>query len=325
MISHPGFRAPLIGLFVLGASLLSCNSSEKKYILSYYYADRDTIWELRYARPKYIFISVIDPRTSAHIKEIKEKKPFMLDYNISFLICRHNSNIVLIGLGTTPVFDVYNPVTYEKISGFEKIEQMYPGLKSNIHNINLRSTGSKYFKDTIVEITTRKWIRYYYHVEKDVFIGSEKELYAYINKAYREMASDRMRIFKLSEKKLYAAALSDLENPSLLTDEIFTDGSIMYSNNSIAVITSFIYHVFYREGMITGFDITGKKLFKIMQYDYPNFEKMKKNNIHPEDSINVWYAERPGRIILGFNDYGAIYIDIASGKSIWKYEPEVKP
>lgn len=341
-------------LSLLFVSFVSCGSSEKKYILTYYHDETKTIWELRYDKPKNIYINIVDPFTNKQIRQIKDKKSSGLDYNISFSMSRHNSNIVLIGFGNTPVFDVYNTNTYEKISGSEKLEQLDPKLKNSIASISRKSIDKKYFRDDIIEIKARDYTKYFYDVQRALFFRSEKELDSFVDKTDYEMTPERLTAFVLSEDRLYAVTHQGKEKAyyffkiagsssfdvqysnkykqrdcgkcevSLLSDEKFARGRIIYSNTSAAVISHIKSRNLYEEGAVSTYFYPDKKLFQIMEKDYPNFAMMKKNNYHPGDRVEVSYVEKDSQVILGFWKYGALCIDLSAGRIIWKFEPEVK-
>lgn len=85
--------------------------------------NQEKLWEVRYESPKKMFIKIIDPTTGKTIKKIKDKKESDLDPSMNIVLIQQNQNVVLVGMGNTPVFDVYNSESYEKISDIQKLEQ----------------------------------------------------------------------------------------------------------------------------------------------------------------------------------------------------------
>jgi hypothetical protein len=156
------------------------------------------IWELYFEPENKIYISIIDPLTKKTLKKIKIKKDEDLDAYMNFSIYEQNGNVAIIGIGTTPIFDVYSAATFEKKSGIKELEQTNKILNKGIVEIRNKSIDSRFIKDNIIEIITTDGITCFYDVQKDLFFDSEEELVTYIKKTDKDIMSYYLVAFVLS-------------------------------------------------------------------------------------------------------------------------------
>jgi len=316
------------------------------------------IWEVRFESPKKIFIKIHDPFTNKTIKKIKDKKENEHDYYLNFLICSRDSEIVILGLGTTPIFDVYNATTFEKISGISQFRQSNKKLYSGIVKMEKESISAKFFKDNIVKIITTDGITCYYNIEKNLFFYTEKEIRRYIEKADKDILAGHLTVFALStvsgsdfqdqlyvinsEKtnkldELHRQAGSSSFDPErfnkdkrysckkcsarLLSDEKFLESRLAYYDSTVAVITSLVSMKKDDYDKITAIDKTGKVLFVINGSAYPNRELMDEKGYKPSSYADLKFIRTIDQMVITFKEYGALGIDLTTGKILWKYEP----
>jgi hypothetical protein len=261
-------------------------------------------------------------------------------------------------LGSTPLFDVYDPITYEKISGISEFEQSNKKLQSGIVKIEKETYSSKFMDDFIIELLTTDGITCFYNVEKDLFFYSEKELRKYIDKTDKDILAQSYMVFALSQSsgsdyqsqaylitsdnknildEFYRLAGSTSFNPErfekdkrykckkcnarLLTDEIFLEAQIAYYDTSMVVINSLVSMKKDDFTKITAFDKTGKLLFSIHGSEYPNIQLMAENGFRSSNSSDFKFIRIKDELAIFIREYGAIGIDLNTGKQLWKYTP----
>ncbi len=114
----------------------------------------------------------------------------------------------------------------------------------------------------------------------------------------------------------------------LATDQYFRNASIIYQNGKFALI--FYCHVpgddsNYR---IAAIDFTGKELFAIEKEDFPNGKKFSEDyQQYGKDrdySRNITVQENNNAVILIFEKFGVLAVNIKNGGILWKYEVKDK-
>jgi hypothetical protein len=322
---------------------------------------QESMWELRFEEPSKIYIKIFDPLNKSKTISIKDKKAKELSSNTDFFIARQNQNVVILGTGETPVFDIYDPVTHKKISGIEDFEQKNEVLRKGIAKIESKTIHSKFNKDKVIQIITNNGRGYYYDINQNRFYNSEDEIQKYFKQADLDLLSQHMSILALSpvpnsavenhqlctinatSKKGIDDLLScigdgnlDLNNfnkayyyrykycklTTLLKDDYFINGKIIYLDFDLIVIQYLESASAEAEFKIKAFDNTGKTIFKIELKDYPNIEKIKEDY---SSNLKSFYCKEVVRdkenLIFLFEKYGAICIDLKTGKLLWKFEP----
>jgi hypothetical protein len=322
---------------------------------------QESMWELRFEEPSKIYIKIFDPLNKAKTITIKDKKAKELSNYIDFFIARQNQNVVIVGVGETPVFDIYDPITYKKISGIEDFEQKNEVLRKGIAKIESKTIHSKFNNDKVIQIITNNGSGYYYDINQNRFYNSEDEIEKHFKQADLDLLSQHMSILALSpvpnsavanhqlclinatSKKGIDDLLScvgdgnlDLNNFSkayyyrfkycnlttLLKDDYFINGKIIYYDFDLIVIQYLESASATAEFKIKVFDKTGKTIFKIELKDYPNIEKIKEDY---SSNLRSFYCKEVVRenekLIFLFEKYGALCMDLKTGKQDWKFEP----
>jgi hypothetical protein len=347
----------LIGIFILYQVR---RYNEKKFITAFYDQENNTIWELRYNNPKKIYINIIDPQSNKQIKQIKNKKDTDLDHNISFQLFKQDDKIVLIGYGETPVFDVYDAVSYQKISDIHDFEKISPLSEIGIAKLNNSGYKYSYLDNKIIEIFSPSFEKYHYDIRENKLFNSEYELLTFIGEKDNETAPPQKTAFTLfrasenggvqlykitSRNKSNFTYLSRIDNSrdrslegfnqdkwrdcdkcvaTRLTERIFRYTGIAYHDTSLVVMVSGESDEDFDKQSITAFNNKGDQLFEINQNDYPNSEMRKKNKTITPAISGYHHKADKNQLVIFFGKYGAINIEYPSAKIIWKYEPEVK-
>jgi hypothetical protein len=320
--------------------------------------NQEKLWEVRYESPKKMYIKIIDPTTGKTIKKIKDKKESDLDPSLNIVLIQQNQNTVLVGMGNTPVFDVYNSESYEKISDIQKLEQSKKLLNKGIVEMREKSINSLFVTDYFVEMVTADGIKCFYDVQKDLLFESDKELKTYIDKTDKDIMSAYLFAFVLSpvkgsdyQEQLYCIRSESpkysgelLENAGqtnfdqtqfnkskrynckkcssiLLSEETFLKSNLTYFDTTMAVIVSLVSMKKDDYEKITAIDTSGKTLFVIQGTEFPNYDSMVENDYHPHNYNRPFFMRLKNRMIIDFDEYGAIAIDLSTGKQLWKYEP----
>ncbi len=338
----------------------SCEKRTDTLVLAFYDDAQNTIWELHYDRKRKIYVDIIDPKTNNKINHISVADTMDLDYNMSFKITKQNDNIVLIGFGETPIFNVYNPITFKKTKGMAELETMDPKLDSTIIRMELDSPNSLFFNDIILEFITTYPDRQFYNVQKELYYNNIDELKAYITKVDEEMIpvqlityilvqpdndNDVSQLYKLTSRdknKAYYFAMHAGSNDNTikdfnyykkrdcdkcqltkLNDQKFTNTVIAYCDTSIVVLVTNDYVNSPDLETIRAYDSKGVNLFEISQFDYPNLETRTKSKDLTRIASEYIYLQDKNQLIIHFGKFGALCMNLSTGKTDWKYEPEV--
>jgi hypothetical protein len=305
-------------------------------------------------------VDIIDPHSNTKINQISVADTKGLDYNLSFKITKQNDNIVVIGFGDTPVFNVYNPLTFEKIKGMAELETIDPKLDGTIIRMELDSPNSLFFNDIILEFITTYPDRQYYNVQKELYYNNEEELKAYIRKVDEELTPEQLvtfmmfqsdneenvsQLYKLTSQSkkhsyffsthsgsnnntiegfnLYKWRDCDKCQLTVLNDLKFTNTKIEYCDTSIVIVRTHDYTNSPDRETMSAYDSKGVKLFEISQPDYPNLEMMTKSLNLTNVVSEYKHLRDKKQFVLYFGKYGALCMNLSTGKPAWKYEPEV--
>jgi hypothetical protein len=322
---------------------------------------QESIWELRFEGPSKIYIKIYDPTNKTKALSIKDKKPKELSSNTHFFIAQQKQNVVIVGDGETPVFDIYDPVTHKKISGIEEFEKNNEILSKGIVKIDSKTIRTKYLKDKVIEIVTNEGKGYYYNIDKNRFYNSEEEIEKEFKKEDLELLSQHMNTFALSSLRnspienhqLYLVeatskkGIEDLLNFAgtdnldlsyfeksyyhrykhcklipLVKDDFFISGKIIYYDFDLIVIQYLESASATAESIIKAYDNTGNTIFTINLSDYPNVGEIKTDK---ESYLKSYYCQNVIRdndnLIFLFEEYGALCINLKTGNQVWKFEP----
>lgn len=316
------------------------------------------IWELYHEPDEELLIKIYNPTTGKKIKTVKSEINVDTKNAYIYSIIPQNQNFFIINIGLTPYLEIYNGHTFEKISGLEEFVQSNKKMKSGIAKMNKKSYSSKFVDDVILEITTNDAKELFYNISKDTFYYSDKELKKYIDKTDSEIMSDKLVSFALApvegnnyQKLLYiinSTSKKDKDDllklvaytnfdigvfqrskryeckkckENLLQEEPFLESNFLFVDTSIVVISSIESLGQDADEMITCYDKTAKKLFQINESDYPNYKEMQEKNIHPRNQSMINCARVNDKLIINFDYFGALGIDLKTGKQIWKFEP----
>jgi hypothetical protein len=316
------------------------------------------IWELRFEPQNKILINILDPVKNKKIKTIKDKRETDLDYNLRFTICRQNQNIVVIGFGNTPVYDVYDTATYQKISGLKEFEKSNITMKKGIVSIEKKYINSYYTMDRIIEIITGDGKKCFYNISKDEFYLSEKKLQSFIEKNDLGVMDSSLVSFAFSpvtgngyQKFLYSIKSKSIKDKAellknsgsvnfnnedfnrrkkykckkcyseLLSKVPFLESSFLYIDTSFAVILSKQSVGNDAAEQITIIDISGKNVITIQKKDFPNLKLIQKEKYHPQKNSDLKCEHFKNKMIIYFGEYGAICLELNMGKTLRKYEP----
>jgi hypothetical protein len=320
-----------------------------------------SLWELRFEEPSKVYLNIYDPIAQTKTLTFKDKKEKELSYSTGFFITSQNQNIVIVGASETPVFDTYDPVTHKKISEIKDFEQKYEFLNKGIVRIELKSIQTKFIKDKVIQIVTTDGKGFYYNIDRNTFYNSLEEIEKQFKKEDMALLTQHMHTFALSHVKnspvdnhqlflveatskrgiddLYNCAGSDnldmnYFNKSyyyrykycnlvpLSKDDFFISGKIIYYDFDLIIIQYLESASADAELKIKAFDTTGKTIFKIELNDYPNVSMIKTDKA---SYLKNYYCEKVvrdnGKIIFMFEEYGALCMDLETGKQVWKFEP----
>jgi hypothetical protein len=316
------------------------------------------IWEIKFKSPKKLFIKVDDPYTNKTVKSIKYKSDSDIDYYTNFSIYKQKINVLIIGYNSsTPVFDVINSTTFEKVSGISELERTYKELESGIVRIEKMSLNKKFFNDEIFEFTTTDGLICFYNVQKDLFFNNEKALKKYIDDTDEENFLQNLFAFALStvegsdyQKQLYGISSTSEKyysklyglagtynfdlisfnkskrynckkcEATLLSEEKFLESKIVYFDTELVVVISKVSMKKDTDEKIAAFDSSGKKLFEIQSIDFPNVKSMKENNYNIGSTGKFKCSKSGNQIIFNFSEFGILCFDLVTGKQVWKHE-----
>ena len=354
-----------IVLLVVGMPvwLIYFNKPDKKFQDIFYIQlnnKQENIWELQFQPPKKLFIKIYDPVSKKKIKTIEDEKDKKMDHYMDFFFSRQEQKVFIIGKGDSPVIDIYDAVTFEKLSDIKKFEQSNVILDKGIASVQYENPYfNRLNKDDVIEITTNDGNKYFYNIPNNKFYYSENELDEYIQETNYNQMSRQMYSFVLSDipNNVYQHQLYIIETtskkgiPSLvelagantivvdnfnesrdhyykyctlmpLSDgNYFLEGKIIYLEAAFAVILHVAAVNADAEEMISGIDKSGKTLFTIKQSDYPDIKEMTDRHYHPRQHDELKTIRTNDKIVFLFANYGALCVDITTGNILWKYEP----
>jgi outer membrane protein assembly factor BamB len=107
----------------------------------------------------------------------------------------------------------------------------------------------------------------------------------------------------------------------ILRNKEFVEGKIIWSDSDIVILQHFSSNVANALMRITAFDASGKQLFTFSQKDFPSIDKMLEDYDTNFSILLIDDVTRENdRIYIIFGEYGAVCMDIITGKMTWKYE-----
>ncbi len=345
-----------IPLFV---ALFDTSEREFKDITIIQSNKQEYIWEIRFESPKKVFFKIYNPITNEKIKSFKDKKDIKLDHYTNFFISQQELKVYIIGTGNTPVIDVYDAVTLEKVSDIEKFEQSDKILRKGIASIHFETPNNRLTKDNVITITTNDGNKCFYNIQQNEFYYSEKELKDYFEESDYALLSKQMFVFvqsnipnSVNKHQLYIIETNNKKGIEYLQrhagsinldvdyfnknrkysfkycnliplcpENYFLEGKFLYFDASIAIIQHVTAINDTADELITGINKSGKTLFAINQSDYPNIKDMTENNHKPNYNNKLKVIRNSNKIYLLFDKNGAMCMDINTGKILWKYEP----
>ncbi|HNW88606.1 MAG TPA: hypothetical protein PKN48_03030 [Bacteroidales bacterium] len=319
---------------------------------------QENIWEVLYESPKKIFINIYDPRTNKKIKSIKDKKREELDYSTNFIIVQQDQKVFIIGTGKTPLIDVYDALSFAKISDIKTFEKSNSLLAQGISEISNKLFYYLPNDDGFIEITTNDGNKCYYNIPDDKFYYSEKDLDEYVRKTNDDRLLRQMFSFALSKvpeavdkhqlylveinsekgidplrtlagtNSLHVDDFNDHDNyyysycklVPLMKDKFFLEGKIIYSDASMVVIQHVTAINKDAKEIISGIGKSGNTLFTINQSDYPNSDDMIEDHYNPRNYQNLNIIRSGDNIIFLFAKYGGLCVEIKTGIIQWKLE-----
>jgi hypothetical protein len=321
--------------------------------------DKGNIWEVRFQAPKSIFIKIYDPLSGEKIKSIKDKKDEELESYTDFFISQQGQKVYIVGTGNTPVIDVYDADTYNKIAGIKDFEKTNSLLGNGITTVQKRSSYYSFNKDDVIDITTNDGNKCFYDIQKDKFFDTENDIREYIEDADYAVVAKQMFTYVLSnipnsanKHQLYLVAakskkvlqtlrgfvgsnsfdvnyfnenkkyyFKDFTLAPLCEETYFLEGKFIYFDALLAIIQHVDAINKDAKELISGIEKSGKTLFSIKEADYPNIDDMKENSYAPRSNQELKTIRSNDKIVFLFDKYGALCVDINTGKIIWKYEP----
>ncbi|HOY32515.1 MAG TPA: hypothetical protein PKW80_11605 [Bacteroidales bacterium] len=317
------------------------------------------IWEVRCKSSGKLFINIYDPLTNNKVKAIKDKKANVDNYSANFYIHQQGKNVYIVGIGETPVMDIYDAVNFKKISDIQTFQKTDAIFAKGISEIQKQYTSNKFSTDDMYAITTNDGNKCYYDILKNKFIYTEDELYKYSQEKADRFIKDNKFVFALSavpnsveKHQLYVVRTADTNSFRTLTnlaganslnagyyldkrnnygyehfdliplcsDTYFLSANIMYFDESLVIVMHQTAISKDAEVLISGIDVTGRTLFTIRQHDFPNIDDMIENNYYFNDARYVKITRSGNQIIFFFGEYGGICIDVQTGKTVWKFE-----
>ncbi|HNW88608.1 MAG TPA: hypothetical protein PKN48_03040 [Bacteroidales bacterium] len=319
---------------------------------------QENIWVVRYKSPDKIHISIYDPLTNKKIKTIKEKKEKEMAYSSGFFIVQQDQKVFILGTGDEPLIDVYDAVSFEKLSDISTFEQTNKFFAKGISEIQNVSLYNRFFNDEVFEITTNDGNKCYYNVTCDQFYYSGRALNEVVEKTTDGLLIRRKCVFALSvipnavdKHQLFLVKTTDTgrigalqglagadrldidyfnknkdtgykycELSALCPDLHFLKGNIIYSDSALVIIRHATTINRDAEVLLSGIDINGKTQFTIKQGEYPNIEKMIEDNIDLADYQGIKIIRHDNKIVFLFGEYGGLSVDVKTGGILWKLE-----
>ncbi|HNW88607.1 MAG TPA: hypothetical protein PKN48_03035 [Bacteroidales bacterium] len=317
----------------------------------------EKIWEVRYKSPDKLFINIYDPLTCKKIKSIKDNLENEPESYTNFNLCLQDQKVYITGTGDRPVMDVYDALTFEKISDLATFEKSNTLFKQGISDIQSTTVYSQFVYEDVYAITTNDGNKCYYNIPDNMFYNTQEELTGYFLNVSHDMLMRQKFIFALSilpegvdKHQLYLIKATDTsgvrsllslagnnlnveyfnsnkgyyykycELVPLCSDQYFLEGRIMYFDSSMVIIQH-VTAINKDAGVIlSGFDTKGNTLFTIKQEDYPNIKEMTEDDFSPRDYQKLNIVRYDNKVVILFGHYGGCCIDVETGKMLWKLE-----
>ncbi len=313
---------------------------------------------MKFQPPKKIYINIYEPFSKEKIKTIKDKKEEELNNSMDFFISQQGQKVFIVGTGNTPVLDIYDAITYQKLSDIKKFEQSHKKLKEGISEIEHRPSYYGTNKEDVILITTNDGEKIYYNIPQDKYYKNENVLKEDKEESIYERMKRQMFTFVFSvsqtnsnrhqlcivesnNKKSIPTLLEISETKNLNTNyfkqykkqyfkycnliplsgnKYFFECQFLYLDSTMAIIEYYPSMKKDVEELIIGIDKRGKVLFDIKQNDFPGIESFRKNMFKPRHYSKLKVIRDRDKIIILFDVYGAFCIDINTGKITWKFE-----
>lgn len=317
----------------------------------------ENIWEVRYKSPDKLFINIYDPVTNKKIKSIKDNLENEPESYTNFDMSLQDQKVYITGTGDRPVMDVYDAVTFEKISDITTLEESNTIFNKGISEIQSTTVYGQFAYEDVYAITTNDGNKCYYNIPDNIFYSTAEEMTEYFQKVSHDMLSRQKFLFALSmlpegvdKHQLYIIKITDTsavksllslagnslnveyfnsnkgyyykhcELVPLCSDQYFLEGRIMYFDSSMVIIQH-VTAINKDAGVIlSGFDTKGQTLFTINQEDYPNIDEMAEDDFNPRDYQKLNIVRYGNKVVILFGHYGGCCVDAETGKMLWKLE-----
>lgn len=347
--------APLASIIIP----LALDTSGQKFQDMAWISTNDTlnnIWTVSFNERNKIFISLYDPITQTETKEIKDKKEVDLWQGTRFYICPQEENVMIVGCGTTPVVDVYDPLL-NKLSDITALEKSFPELYSGIVQIETKTNTSRLIKEDMFEIRCNNGSKYTYNATRNKLYQSSIEAdneFRSIDSLEMSKRGNAFLLLTTDTNALINTRLYSLESqtPKGINDLVFFSGSnkynlkhfnepdykyltlkpivkyktfiegkIIWSDSDFVILQHFNSNVANALMHITAYNASGKQLYSFSQKYFPNIDKMREDYETSFRFLKFDDVTRVNdRIYIIFDEYGAVCLDINTWQMRWKYE-----
>jgi hypothetical protein len=316
-------------------------------------------WELYKDHPHKLILNVYDPLTNKKIASIEDKKEVAIDSRAHFSIYQLNDKVYIFGNWYYPCFDIYDSKKIKKVSDKKGFEQHNPILKDGIVSIEKYDDyETKFTTEAIFELHTLNNVKYYFVPNRNRFLNSEEEVRKYIFSTDSSLMSKQMFCFALFKDSIsernYRLCMIEARGKNDLSDLIayagrsfilidfmwetlaykdktkpvpqpitgyFENPRIEYSDFEFVIIQNHVINNKNENYQMIGFDKAGKIIFNIDQKNFPNVQKMVKDNFLIKEHFYCNTIRDMDNLIITFAQYGSICMDLITGKQIWKFEP----
>lgn len=320
---------------------------------------RPIIAEVRFQDYKNIYIYIHDPLSGKKITTVKDKKSKDIGYSTNLYFIPLNDDFVILGTGNTPIFDQYDGMTFKKKSSIKQLEMQYDILNSGIANIDLRNSYvTKISKSQFLSLLTVNGDECFLSIPEGHLFYNAKQMEQYSKAKDSIIVAKTMSVFSLApdpdngrKKKLYKISCKyhkaipellyhagienlnvqyfnnqrsyyykNLSKPQLLNNEYFLEARFEYMDADFVVLSCLQSMAENANELLIGINSSGKVLFRLNQNKYPNAEMMKEDNYKPRNYRNSKYYKYNNQLVILFDKYGALAIDLKDGAINWTLE-----
>lgn len=353
LISSSGFIIPVL-IAVFDTSDRLYNNSA----VIYDDAGSPKLWEILVKQPDKMFFRIYDPATGDKVKSFKENRDEDSDYDLKLFICQQDKKVFVVNTEGEPLIDVYNAATYEKLSDIKSFEKTNPVLSSGIAEVKRLQTNTSVHQENIIEITSKDGNKCLYDITKNKFFSDGNEFGKYSHTTDSALMSKQLSVFVLSRMQggvekfqLYLLTSDDARSwssimqlrlyhnldvdnynsnrgysyPSskllpLSGNSFYLKADIVYSDYNVAVLKYNESLAQDAEQLISIVDRTGKKICTLRESDLPNHDDMKDDYYYWGNELDKNCFRYKDQLVILFGKYGAISIDVTTGKQLWKFE-----